>query len=166
MSTPIQEPNFEGEEMKLPAEMAAEAPKAVSTSFVNGPILILLFAILIALLGGIYYWYTIIMATPITVPAPTRPTAEQNNEPESTTAEARTSATDIVSTSDELDAITADVESTRFEDQAADFAAVEAELGGDLGTPSVETPAAPTPSDTPAATTTDTTSTQATTTTQ
>ncbi len=126
---PVNEPNFEGEEMKIPATMKAAASEPTSTSLVSGPILILLFAILLALLGGIYYWYTILMSEPV-IPAVTRPTAEQNNEPESETAEARTDATDVVSTSDELDAIQADVESTRFEDIDDGFTAVENELGG------------------------------------
>ena len=129
--TPVNEPNFEGEEMKVPAHMKAAVAEPASTSLVSGPILILLFAILLALLGGIYYWYTILMSEPIAVPA-TRPTAEMNNEPESTTAEARTSATDVVSTSDELDAIQADIESVRFDDIDDGFTAVENELGGAL----------------------------------
>ncbi len=128
---PVNEPNFEGEEMKIPSSMKAAAPEQTNASLVSGPILILLFAILLALLGGIYYWYTILMSEPIAIPA-TRPTAEMNNEPESTTAEARTSATDVVSTSDELDAIQADIESTRFDDIDDGFTAVENELGGAL----------------------------------
>ncbi len=107
------------------SEPIAETP---APTLVSGPILLLLFAILVALLGGIYYWYTILMSTPIEAPLPTRPTAEQNNEPESTTAEARTAATDVVSTSDELDAIAADAGSTNFEPLDSSFAAVESEL--------------------------------------
>lgn len=128
---PVNEPNFEGEEMKIPATMKAVTAEPTNTSLVSGPILILLFAILLALLGGIYYWYTILMSETVSVPA-TRPTAEMNNEPESTTAEARTGATDVVSTSDELDAIQADIESTRFDDIDDGFTAVENELGGAL----------------------------------
>lgn len=128
---PVSEPNFDGEEMKIPATMKVAAAAPTNASLVSGPILILLFAILLALLGGIYYWYTILMSEPIIAPA-TRPTAEMNNEPESTTAEARTGATDVVSTSDELDAIQADIESTRFDDIDDGFTAVENELGGAL----------------------------------
>jgi zona occludens toxin (predicted ATPase) len=130
-NTPVNEPNFDGEEMKVPATMQAVAETNPNTSLVSGPILILLFAILAALLGGIYYWYTILMSEPLTA-IPTRPTAEMNNEPESTTAEARTDATDVVSTSDELDALQADIESTRFDDIDDGFAAIETEIGGAL----------------------------------
>ncbi len=138
-NTPVIEPNFEGEAMKVPEAMKVATEPAPNTSFVNGPILILLFAILLALLGGIYYWYTILMNEPL-VPAPLRPTADMNNEPESTTAEARTAATDVVSTSDDLDALQADIESTRFDDIDDGFTAIENELGGALEateTPSV-----------------------------
>lgn len=131
-SSPILEPNFEGEEMKLPANISAQVTEPTNNTLLTGPIIILLFAILLALLGGIYYWYTILMAEPLVTPTPTRPTTEMNNEPESTTAEARTAATDVVSTSDELDAIRADVESTTMEPLETDFAAVESELGGAL----------------------------------
>lgn len=124
--------------MKIPATMKAASAEPANTSLVSGPILILLFAILLALLGGIYYWYTILMSEPVAVPT-SRPTAAMNNEPESTTAEARTDATDVVSTSDELDAIQADIESTRFDDIDDGFTAVENELGGAMeassGTP-------------------------------
>ena len=128
---PVQEPNFEGEEMKIPETMQVKAPEPTNTSLVSGPILILLFAILLLLLGGIYYWYTMLMNNPV-APLPTRPTPAMNNEPESPTAEARTDATDVVSTSDELDAINADIESTRFDDIDDGFTAIENELGSAL----------------------------------
>ena len=128
---PVNEPNFEGEAMKVPPAMQVAVEATPNTSLVSGPILILLFAILAALLGGIYYWYTILMSEPIAT-TPTRPTAEMNNEPESTTAEARTESTDVVSTSDELDALQADIESTRFDDIDDGFAAIETEIGGAL----------------------------------
>lgn len=130
-TTPVTEPNFEGEAMKVPPAMQVVSEPVTNNSLVSGPILILLFAILVALLGGIYYWYTILMSEPLTS-TPTRPTAEMNNEPESTTAEARTDATDIVSTSDDLEALQADIESTRFDDIDDGFAAIEGELGGAL----------------------------------
>ncbi len=130
-TTPTTAPDFSGEEMKIPAGMQATVEVAPNTSLISGPILILLFAILISLLGGIYYWYTILMSETAVV-VPTRPTAEMNNEPESTTAEARTEATNIVSTSDELDALQADIESTRFDDIDDGFTAVENELNGAL----------------------------------
>jgi cytoskeletal protein RodZ len=124
---PINEPNFEGEVMKIPSTAIPKSEPVKNTSLVNGQILLLLLAILVALLGGIYYWYTILMSTPV-LETSTRPSVEENNEPESQTAEARTSATDVVSTSDELDAIAADLQSTEFTTFNETLTAVETEL--------------------------------------
>lgn len=123
------EPDFEGEVMKVPKSMQANSEPTTQNSLVNGPILILLFAILVALLGGIYYWYTILMKEPVAA-TPLRPTAEMNNEPESTTVEARTAASEVVSTSDELDSLQADIESVNFDDLDDGFNALESELNG------------------------------------
>jgi flagellar basal body-associated protein FliL len=126
---PVIEPNFEGEVMHMPTKqvgqtvVTTEAPRLLTT-----PIIILLFLILVAILGGFYYWYTIVMSQQVTSEATVRPTAEQNNEPESTTAEARTGLMDVVSTSDELDAIAADAQSTNLEDLVTETTAIEAEL--------------------------------------
>lgn len=124
---PIMPPNFDGEEMKIPTEMKKSSAEETNPSLINGPILILLFAILVAILGGIYYWYTVVMSTPI-AETPQRPTDAMNNEPESATAEARTSATDVVSTSDALEAITADVESLNMDDVETNIQAIDTEL--------------------------------------
>ncbi|MBY0538432.1 hypothetical protein K2P47_03470 [Patescibacteria group bacterium] len=125
----IIEPNFEGEEMHIPAPKVNQplednaAPKLLTA-----PIIVLLFLILVAILAGFYYWYTIVMSEQVVTETITRPTAEQNNEPESTTAEARTGLMDVVSTSDELDAIAADAQSTNLEDLVNETTAIEAEL--------------------------------------
>lgn len=127
--SPIIEPNFEGEEMHLPQrEAVVQTTKTSAPTFLTAPIIILLFLILVAILGGFYYWYTIVMSEQVLPQTTTRPTAEENNEPESTTAEARTSIMDVVSTSDELEAIAADAESTHLEDLTSELTAIEAEL--------------------------------------
>lgn len=77
---------------------------------------------------GSYIWLSFQHTQQTIAVTPTRPTAAENNEPESTTAEAQVETLNIVSTSDELGAITADLEATRIQDTAADFAAIEAEL--------------------------------------
>ena len=66
------------------------------------------------------------------IPITTRPTNEQNDEPESTTAEARTGLLDVVSTSDELSAISADISSTNLDDLENEVPAIEAELSAAL----------------------------------
>lgn len=127
--TPIIEPNFEGEVMHIP-ETRIGAPEITDAPprLLTAPIIILLFLILVAILGGFYYWYTIVMSEQVVSETTTRPTAEQNNEPESTTAEARTGLMDIVSTSDELDAIEADARSTNLDGLTSESPAIEAEL--------------------------------------
>jgi len=127
----INEPNFEGEEMKMPTE-TAPLPAEVNKSILSGPIILLLFIILVVILGGLYYWYSIVKSIPIIQPTNNRPTAEQNNEPESTNAEAQTQALDVVSTSDELDTIEADVSSTNLDNLDAELNALDAELTGAL----------------------------------
>ena len=97
-------------------------------SVANGPILVLLVVLLLAVLGGMYYWFTVLQTnTPVISPS-LRPTAEQNNEPESTTAEAQTETMGVVSTSDEIPAIEADIESTNLDSLEAELDAIEAEL--------------------------------------
>lgn len=127
-SEKVIEPNFEGEEMKLPKVSSARTAAPVKDpSLLTLPIIILLFLILLAILGGLYYWY-LLVTKPEMLDTVLRPTAEQNNEPESTTAEARTGVTDVVSTSDEPEAIRADLDSTQFEDINTLAAPIESEL--------------------------------------
>jgi flagellar basal body-associated protein FliL len=104
--------------------------KVEPESVANGPILVLLIVLLISVLGGMYYWFTLMQknsTTPIIVPS-LRPTPEMNNEPESTTAEAQVEALEIVSTSDEVPAIEADIENTDLNSLDAELDAIEAEL--------------------------------------
>lgn len=119
-------------------------------SVTNGPILVLLIALLLAVLGGMFYWFTMLDKGGVIIsPTSLRPSAEQNNEPESTTAEARTEAYGVVSTSDEIPAIEADVEGTNLDSLDGELDAIEAELDAALEeeasaevTPTEETPTA------------------------
>lgn len=131
----IIEPNFEGEEMKLPQSTVGTNTSLTSTaSVISTPIIILLVLILLAIFAGLGYWYYLVMNTPTVDTTSLRPTAEMNNEPESTTAEARTSTLDVVSTSDEIEAIEADVESTNLDDLDIELNAIDAELNAALET--------------------------------
>ena len=116
------------EPMRMPgnAGLEAETEKVVT----NGPILVLLAVILLVLLGGLYYWFTILQTTPsVPTPAPyERPSAEQNNEPESTTAEAQADTYGAVSTSDEIEAIEADIEATNLDALDTELNAIDAEF--------------------------------------
>lgn len=109
-------------------------------SITNGPILMLLIVLLIAVLLGMFYWFTMLSKdSVITTPTSARPTAAQNNEPESATAEAQAEALGIVSTSDEIPAIEADVESTNLDSLESELDAIDAEIDGEV----TEEPKAP-----------------------
>ncbi|MCA9366387.1 hypothetical protein KC722_02295 [Candidatus Kaiserbacteria bacterium] len=94
-------------------------------------ILIGLVIILIGILGGLIWWgrELLLQSTPpAVVPIATRPTAEENNEPESTKAEAEVETLGAMSTSDEIDAIESDLIGTNVDSLDAELPAIEAEL--------------------------------------
>lgn len=101
------------------------APEVIA----NGPVLFILVILLVSILAGMYYWFIILQnQSTLPVTTSTRPTPEQNNEPESTTAEAQVETLNTVSTSDELNAIEADLESTNLDTLEAELQTIEAEL--------------------------------------
>ncbi len=116
-------------EYTTPLQKTPVEPESVT----NGPILILLVVLLLSVLGGMYYWFTVVRTnTPVISPASLRPSALLNNEPESTNAEAQTEAMGVVSTSDEIPAIDADVESTNLDSLDSELNAIEAEIDAAL----------------------------------
>lgn len=123
-----QEPNFEGEEMKLPESdeqyTAEEKPKAKSSPWV----LVFLFVTLALILAGLIYWYYLATQIPVVNTPPIRPTAEMNQEPETTNAVAEVESFGAMSTSDEITAIEADLESTDLDNLDAELLQIEAEL--------------------------------------
>jgi len=122
-------PEFESEEMKMP-ENTTPLYETEEKSAVSAPVILVLGILLIAVLAGLFLWFNSLNNTP-EAPVPTpieRPTPEENNEPESTTAEAQTDNLEVVSTSDEIAAIEADLEATDIEALDAELEAIEAEL--------------------------------------
>ena len=114
-------------------DISAQITQPVDTGGItNGPILILLVVLLIAILGGMYRWFVILNNDVPTINAGLRPSAAENNEPESTTAEARAEAMGVVSSSDEIPAIEADIESTDLDTMESELDAIEAELDAAL----------------------------------
>ena len=84
---------------------------------------------LIGVLGGLSWWAHLgDEAPPAATPLSERPTAAENNEPESTTAEAEVETMQAVSPSDSLSAIEADIENTQLNSLGAELEAIEAEL--------------------------------------
>ncbi len=98
-----------------------------------GAVLGVLIVILVLILGGLYLWGTTLNQdmNVLTEPA-TRPTAEENNEPESTKAEAEVETMQVLSTSDEINAIEADLDNTDLEDLDSELTSIEAELDSAL----------------------------------
>ena len=95
----------------------------------SAPVIVLITIVLMLILGGLFYWHSMV-TTPSIIPTPTpeRPTAETNKEPESTTATAQADNFNVLSTSDELSAIEADLESTNLDTLDLELNAIEAEL--------------------------------------
>jgi len=91
-------------------------------------LIIFLFVLLGIILAGMIYWYnTAFEAVPADTEI-TRPALENNNEPETDTATAQTDGFSAMSTSDEITALEADLESTNLEDLDAELLQIEAEL--------------------------------------
>ena len=94
----------------------------------NGPVIFLLIVLLLAVLGGMYRWSVMLNRDVPIITTGLRPSAAQNNEPESTTAEAQTEAYGVVSSSNEVPAIEADVEGTNLDSLDSELNAIDAEL--------------------------------------
>ncbi len=121
--------------MKMPeGTVVAPTTNGAGPSVINGPLLAILAILLILILGGMYYWFSTLTASPAPEPMPAveRPTAAENNEPESTTAEAQTDMMLVTSPSDELSAIEADLQATDLESLDAELQAIDAEIEADL----------------------------------
>ena len=127
---PTQEPVVSDAEMKMPEESFGATGEGSDKTTHLGIILGILIVLLVLILGGLYLWGTTLTSTPDVQVAPVaeRPTAEENNEPESSTADAQVQALETVSTSNEIDAIAADIESTNLDALDAELADIDAEL--------------------------------------
>jgi hypothetical protein len=119
---------FSKDELKMPEESFGGSVAQPHSSHL-GIILGILIVVLMLMLGGLYMWGQYI-GNEQTLPAPEqqRPTAEENNEPESTNAEAEVETMTALSTSDEIDAIDADIEGTSVDSLDSNIPAIEAEL--------------------------------------
>lgn len=125
-----QAPDLSNEEMKMPENMGTHPiQKSASPKPVSGIIIAVLAVLLILILAGMYYWFSQLTSQIESVePVAERPTAEENNEPESTTAEAAVETQAALSPSDEISAIEADIAATDLESLDAELNAIDAEL--------------------------------------
>lgn len=129
-TTQAQAPDLSGEEMKMPENSdTAVSASPEHESSVSGIVIVILALLLIGILAGMYYWFSQLTAQVTDIaPIAERPTAEVNNEPESTTAEAVVETQEALSTSDEIAAIEADIEATDLDALDAELSAIDAEL--------------------------------------
>jgi hypothetical protein len=120
------EPNFKNDAMTKASKL--NTPGEPLTVRTHKFAIILLFILLGLLLFGIYFWISTEKAS---VPAinPTRPTYETNREPESTTAAAEVGSLQVMSTSDELTTIEADLLSTDLTTLDKELTQIDQELG-------------------------------------
>lgn len=122
-------PTFKTDELKIPsASIASVTQRPLEKSRMAPLILVTLVVLLIGVLAGLYYWQQLLTTAPLVPSASLRPTAEQNQEPESTTARAQTDIISTLSTSDELTAIEADLGSTNLNSLDSELRAIDAEL--------------------------------------
>lgn len=135
---------------ELPNTKENELTQPVHTeSIANGPILVLLVILLLAILGGMYRWFVLLDNDVPAISAGLRPSALENNEPESTTAEARAEAMGVVSNSNEIPAIESDIDSTDLDSLESELDSIEAELDAALEEDASEPAAEPTPTEPP-----------------
>jgi len=117
-------PYIDPKDIKMPT--AVIDPNAPNTS---RWLLIALVFVLVAILIGLIAWVVLLeQAKPPVLPNAERPTAEENNEPESTTAEAAVETLGAMSPSTELSSIEADLNATTITDLDGDFADIDAML--------------------------------------
>lgn len=84
---------------------------------------------LVLLLAGLYLWGASLKQAVIVSPiTPDRPTRAENNEPESTNAEADVDTAAALSTSNELDLIQADLENTNLNTLDAELTTIDIEM--------------------------------------
>jgi hypothetical protein len=129
------EPQFDREVMKVPSP--ASDPTAVGAgtkhSSAFGLIIALLFLALVLVLSGLYLWNRELSVPPVVEMPSERPARDENQEPESTTAYAQADAALVMSTSNELPAIEADLAATDLVNLTAEMNAIDAEVAS-LGT--------------------------------
>ena len=122
---------FSKNEFKMPEERFGGGDVQTEQPSHIGVILGVLVLLLMVILGGLYLWGTSMQNQqnlPVVDSTPQRPTAEENNEPESTNAETDVEIDAALSTSDELSAIQADIDSTRMDTLNKEIPAIEAEV--------------------------------------
>ncbi len=119
-------PNNQDTQTSTPLSNEMRVPQEFRTAHHShvGPILAVLVIMLVLILGGLYLWGGMLSKEAMTQ----EETPIVNNEPETPRAVADQEILDIVSPSDDLDAIDADINSTNFDSLEGDLMTIDAEL--------------------------------------
>lgn len=125
--------NNQDQDMKMPEQVFTDTPAEPEPPSVSGALIVAIIIVLVVILGGLYLWSMSLNQSYDESPSVTRPTAEENNEPESTQAEAEVASQAAVSTSDELSPIEADLSATNLDSLDAELQIVEDEIRAGLG---------------------------------
>lgn len=114
-----------------PADVVSTSPliEDEGTSHL-GPIIGVLIIMLVLILGGLYLWGRELSKGPAATEI--IPREIENNEPETTRAEADAEILQTTSTSDEITAIEADIESTELDTLDAELEEIDRELDAAL----------------------------------
>ena len=116
-------------ELRLPDDSVFSPESSGAKTIAAKTVLLIgLVLVLLAILAGLLWWGYQLQQPASPTTSIERPTAEENNEPESTTAEAQTDTANVLSSSDELDAIENDLAGTKTLDFTTEFNTIRAEL--------------------------------------
>lgn len=129
MTEPANEPDFEGEEMKMPTADTSSSDLTVKTKTVLNPTIIVILGIaLLAIFAGLAYWYQIVMSTtnlntsPAVTEIKTAPEQDQSDTPMATSTQNDTNPSDI------LELIEADINNTDLNNLDKELEAIDVEL--------------------------------------
>lgn len=116
------------EEMKVPEQMEYQSDGESKGSHLVVILIIAIVVVLVAL-GGLYLWDQSLQTDEeATVTTPSRPTASENQEPESANARAEVETMNALSPSDQLPAIITDLENTDLDNLNAELQTIDQEL--------------------------------------
>lgn len=129
-------PIISEEEMKMPEDTfgsngnMGESDKSTQLGVILG----ILIVILVLILGGLYLWGTTIqkVSDELVAPSAETSTTEENDGSENTNEAANVETVGTLSTSNELEAIEADIESTNLDQLDAELDTIDAELDASL----------------------------------
>jgi hypothetical protein len=124
----FKEPNFEGEEMKFPEGTFVPNENNTTSSPIGSSLITILSLLLLAIFAGIGYWYYLVMLSPTTTSTPSVEVIDLDINPTTDDIVVFSGDNNEVGSSDELNAIEADLLNTDITILTTELDAIEAEL--------------------------------------